>query len=92
MYQRLNFWNSNSDPATERAASPHVTLIKADHAYRRGWTGRGVIIGQYEEDIDDSHPELEGHLSHLQIAIQPSSADPNISWSMENTIPCQRPP
>ena len=48
--------------AIERALSVHLRPINADAAYARGFTGRGVVIGQVERDIDASHPELRGVL------------------------------
>ena len=48
--------------AIERALSVHLRPINADAAYARGFTGRGVVIGQIERDIDASHPELRGVL------------------------------
>ena len=48
--------------AVERALSVHLRPINADAAYARGFTGRGVVIGQVERDIDASHPELRGVL------------------------------
>ena len=70
--------------AQERSRSSGLSMINADAAYNRGWTGEGVTIGYYEFAIDGTHPELSGKVVDNPYAdIEPGSYT-NVIYTLED--------
>lgn len=42
-----------------------LTMIGAEEAYKRGFTGQGVLIGVFDSGIDATHSDLAGQMSGL---------------------------
>jgi len=61
-FQTYREQGMRDDLAKERAHSTQVRQIKADAAYARGFTGKGVEIGYIEFDIHRQHSELGGSM------------------------------
>jgi len=51
-YKTSEFYNDNNSKS----------LIKADSAYSRGWTGKGVIVAVADTGYLTSHPDLQGQV------------------------------
>ncbi len=37
--------------------------VSAPFAWRSGWTGRGVLVGQIDTGVDEKHPDLAGRIA-----------------------------
>lgn len=59
---------------TEFLASRALLDIKAQYAYARGFTGKGVILAVVDSGIDINHPEFLGRISALSRSFANASA------------------
>ncbi|ROT44699.1 autotransporter domain-containing protein [Pusillimonas sp. NJUB218] len=64
---------------TEFLASRALLDIKAQYAYARGFTGKGVILAIVDSGLDINHPEFLGRISALSRSFANASAPNDLS-------------